>query len=60
MAVCASCHDGAVARVHMQDPGSGGTFSATQSTLNAAVTENCTFCHGDGKVFDVKAMHGQR
>jgi OmcA/MtrC family decaheme c-type cytochrome len=58
VAVCSSCHDNSVARLHMQDPSSGGSFSATQSTLNTLVVENCTFCHGDGRVFDVKTVHG--
>jgi len=57
-AVCSSCHDSAVAKVHMQDSFNGGNFSATQATINATVTENCTFCHGDGKVLNVKSVHG--
>jgi len=57
-AVCSSCHDSAVAKAHMQDLFNGGNFSATQATINATVTENCTFCHGDGKVLNVKAVHG--
>jgi formate-dependent nitrite reductase cytochrome c552 subunit len=56
-AVCSSCHDGAVARLHMQDPSSGGSFSATEATLKSTVVENCAFCHGDGRVFDVKTVH---
>jgi len=46
-----------VAKAHMQDSFNGGNFSATQATINATVTENCTFCHGDGKVLNVKAVH---
>jgi len=57
-AVCSSCHDGALAKAHMQDPFNGANFSATQATINATVTENCTFCHGDGKVLNVKSVHG--
>ena len=57
-AVCSSCHDGAVARLHMQDPSTGGSFSATEATLNVGVVENCAFCHGDGRLFDVKTVHG--
>ena len=57
-AVCSSCHDSAVAKLHMQDTFNGGNFSATQATISASVTENCTFCHGDGKVLNVKAVHG--
>jgi OmcA/MtrC family decaheme c-type cytochrome len=58
VAVCSSCHDNTVARVHMQDASTGGTFSATQATLNTGVVENCAFCHGEGRVFDVKTVHG--
>ena len=57
-AVCSSCHDGSVAKLHMQDPSSGGNLSATESTLKTMVVENCAFCHGDGRVFDVKTVHG--
>ncbi len=56
-AVCASCHDGTVAKAHMQDVGSGASFSATQAALNTTVVENCTLCHGPGRVYDVKLMH---
>jgi hypothetical protein len=42
----------------MQDTGSGGIFSATQATLVATGNENCAFCHGVGKAFEVKTMHG--
>ena len=42
----------------MQDPSTGGNFSATESTLKATVVENCAFCHGDGRLFDVKTVHG--
>ncbi|CAG1014698.1 decaheme c-type cytochrome, OmcA/MtrC family [Burkholderiaceae bacterium] len=58
VAVCSSCHDNAVAKVHMQDPSSGGTFSATQSALQTSIVENCAMCHGAGRVFDVKTVHG--
>ena len=59
-AVCASCHDGPVARLHMQDVSSGGNFSATQATLNGSVVEGCSLCHGAGRIFDVKTVHGVR
>ena len=57
-AVCSSCHDSALAKFHMQDAGSGGNFSATQAAINAAAPEACSFCHGPGRVFDVKVVHG--
>ncbi len=56
-AVCSSCHDSAVAKLHIQDPAQGGNFSATQAALNAAVPESCGLCHGSGAVFDVKVVH---
>jgi OmcA/MtrC family decaheme c-type cytochrome len=56
-AVCSSCHDNAVARLHMQDASTGGSFSVTQATLSGAV-ENCAFCHGEGRVLDAKVVHG--
>ncbi len=55
-AVCSSCHDNAVAKSHMQSPGMGGSFSATQSTLDGAI-ESCNFCHGSGRFLDVKTVH---
>jgi|CXWL01.1.fsa_nt_gi OmcA/MtrC family decaheme c-type cytochrome len=57
VAVCASCHDNPVARLHMQDPASGGSYSVTQATLNGGAVEACLLCHGEGRVFDVKTAH---
>jgi len=57
-AVCSSCHDSALAKLHIQDAGSGGNFSATQAAINAAAPEGCSFCHGQGKAIDVKVVHG--
>ena len=56
--VCSSCHDSATAKTHMQDAFNGGNFSATQAAINAAAPENCSFCHGPGKVIDVQTIHG--
>lgn len=55
-AVCSSCHDSALAKAHMEDLFNGGNFSATQTTLQASV-EQCAFCHGAGRTFDVKTVH---
>ncbi|MDH5533984.1 MAG: OmcA/MtrC family decaheme c-type cytochrome [Betaproteobacteria bacterium] len=55
-AICSSCHDGATAKVHMEL--NGASFSATQAVLNGAVVENCAFCHGPGRTFDIKVLHG--
>ena len=56
-AVCSSCHDGAATQAHMQDAFNGGLFSVTQAAIGAAAEENCSFCHGAGKSFDVKTAH---
>jgi hypothetical protein len=40
----------------MQDAFNGGQFSVTQAQIDAG-TENCTFCHGAGKVLNVKSVH---
>jgi len=58
-AVCSSCHDSTTAQAHMQSPQGlpGGNFSATQATINGLTAEACSFCHGPGKVVDVKAVH---
>jgi OmcA/MtrC family decaheme c-type cytochrome len=57
-AVCSSCHDSQVAKAHMES--NGANFSATQATITSTVFENCELCHGAGRVFDVKTMHGVR
>ncbi|MCX7140851.1 MAG: OmcA/MtrC family decaheme c-type cytochrome [Proteobacteria bacterium] len=53
-AVCSSCHDGALAKSHMQDAFNGAKFSVTQATITE---ENCSFCHGVGRANDVKTAH---
>lgn len=57
-AVCSSCHDSAATKLHMQDTFNGGNFSATQAAISAANSENCTFCHGLGRSYDVQVVHG--
>ena len=57
-AVCSSCHDNAVAKLHMQDAFNAGNFSATQAQINAGPPEACSFCHGAGRALDVKVVHG--
>jgi OmcA/MtrC family decaheme c-type cytochrome len=57
-AVCSSCHDSAAAKLHMQDSFNGGVFSATQAAIAAGSPENCSFCHGAGRSYDVKTVHG--
>ena len=33
------------------------TFSATQAAIDGTV-EGCVLCHGAGRIYDVKTMHG--
>ena len=53
-AVCSSCHDGAATKTHMQVAFNNGQFSVLQTAITE---ENCSFCHGPGKVMDVKTIH---
>jgi hypothetical protein len=39
----------------MQDAFNNGKFSVLQTAITE---ENCVFCHGQGRVFDVKIIHG--
>jgi hypothetical protein len=42
----------------MQDAFNAANFSATQAQIAAASPEACSFCHGPGRVLDVKTVHG--
>ena len=56
-AVCASCHDDAVAAAHMT--ANGGSFATTQAALDAGqVVEACEVCHRAGAIADVSRVHG--
>jgi len=56
-AVCASCHDDAVAAAHMEN--NGGSFDTTQAALDAGeVVEQCSVCHRSGAIADVAEAHG--
>jgi len=56
-AVCSSCHDGVVAKSHMEL--NGALFAATQAVINTGATlEACAICHGPGRIADVKLVHG--
>jgi len=55
-AACSSCHDGALARTHMEL--NGGLFTALQATLTGQTPETCAICHGPGRTADVKVVHG--
>ncbi|WP_224960144.1 OmcA/MtrC family decaheme c-type cytochrome [Geomonas subterranea] len=67
-AACVSCHDTPLAKAHMNANGAqlgaalaGPSYTnmgAARSTLPSA-TEQCTLCHGQGRIADVITMHGQ-
>ena len=55
-AVCASCHDDAVAGAHMENY--GGDFATTQAFLdNGTTVEQCATGHGAGQSVDVALSH---
>lgn len=55
-AACAGCHDGTLARTHMEL--NGGLFTALQATLTGQTPETCAICHGPGRSADTKTVHG--
>ncbi|GFO65482.1 OmcA/MtrC family decaheme c-type cytochrome [Geomonas paludis] len=67
-AACVACHDTPLAKAHMNANGAqlgaalaGPSYTnmgVARSTLPSA-TEQCTLCHGQGRVADVIPMHGQ-
>ena len=54
-AACFSCHDSAAAQSHMGNDGGGSIYRDRATALTR--TETCLFCHGAGKIVDIKAMH---
>ncbi len=55
-AVCSSCHDGTTALSHMT--ANGGNFATTQAAIDdGSVVEQCSVCHGSGRVADVAEVH---
>ncbi|MCR9104216.1 MAG: OmcA/MtrC family decaheme c-type cytochrome [Gammaproteobacteria bacterium] len=58
-AVCSSCHDGDEAIAHMTS--NGGNFATRQASIDSGeVVEECSVCHGSGRVSDVSAVHNPR
>lgn len=56
-AVCASCHDSATAKTHMEL--NGASFATSQADVDAGVVlEQCSVCHGAGRTYAVDVMHG--
>jgi OmcA/MtrC family decaheme c-type cytochrome len=51
---CSACHDAPEARAHMTTNG-GSLYTARSGSL--AVIEQCTVCHGPGKIADIKVVH---
>jgi OmcA/MtrC family decaheme c-type cytochrome len=56
-AACFSCHDSAQAKTHMSSDGGGSIYEARSTAL--LKTENCLFCHGSGKLVDIKVQHAK-
>jgi OmcA/MtrC family decaheme c-type cytochrome len=56
-AVCTSCHDSAVALLHMTTVATP-LFDALQTPNIDGNIEQCSICHGPGKVADVQVVHG--
>lgn len=56
-AVCSSCHDGTLAKAHMETQG-GALFNDSYANA-AAVTETCSVCHGQGASADVETVHNR-
>ena len=53
---CFSCHDTEVARAHMTSNG-GSIYAPRGSALGTL--EQCSICHGPGRVADIKLMHNK-
>ena len=57
--VCSACHTDSAAADHMES--NGGDFAAgkaADSSLISSGVESCVICHGEGRAFDVKEVHG--
>ncbi len=55
-ATCSSCHDDAEAGSHMRT--NGANFATTQAAIDSGdVVEECTVCHGEGRIADVEHVH---
>ncbi len=58
-AACSSCHQAPEARVHMELNGASfDAVKAADSTTPGAPVETCGTCHGAGKTWDVRTLHG--
>jgi len=55
-AVCSSCHDGAVAKAHMESQGNA-QFDVTVKPDMNVTPETCSVCHGQGASADVDVVH---
>jgi len=53
-AVCYSCHTDNAVKVHISQ--NGGVLYEARSTA-LVKSESCLFCHGQGRVYDVEAVH---
>ncbi len=59
-AVCSSCHDNVLAKLHMDQ--NGADFSVLDLVVGTSSdnSEACAVCHGEGRLADVKVMHGMQ
>lgn len=59
VSVCSSCHDGQLAKQHMQD--NNGIFGGmgSEQLVQEASLESCSVCHGPGRIADVKFVHDE-
>jgi hypothetical protein len=55
-ASCRGCHDGAVARVHMEQ--NGGKVLTARNATQVGGAESCILCHGPGRMVDADVQHG--
>lgn len=58
-AACIGCHSSAAAQSHMQS--NGGVVNGVKGTMPipSSLTESCLLCHGEGRIADTAAAHGQ-
>jgi OmcA/MtrC family decaheme c-type cytochrome len=52
-AVCSSCHDTDLARLHMEQNGASFVMVGDPGAYN----ETCALCHGSGRIADVAGVH---
>ena len=56
-AVCSSCHDNFLAKMHMDQNGADFGVLDIAVGMSSDNTEVCAVCHGEGRLVDVEVMH---